>query len=187
MRLRISLPGRAATAGLSSSRGRRSRSRGRVRSAGTRNWSSSIGPTRSIAKFAAPKLEVGDTWVSRLNETDGKIEVVKISGSRMFINWFGHQNTYTLDGNLVSGHIGTLIGSFDPDLGTFNFPLWAGKKWSKDWLLKTDQGRIWGNTHGQALNWEQVTRARRNDGRAQAKDRLPDRALQHADDLLVRA
>jgi hypothetical protein len=114
-------------------------------------------PNPEHREIAAPKLEVGDTWVSRLNETDGKIEVVKISGSRMFINWFGHQNTYTLDGNLVSGHIGTLIGSFDPDLGTFNFPLWAGKKWSKDWLLKTDQGRIWGNTHGQALNWEQVS------------------------------
>ena len=108
-------------------------------------------------EIAAPKLEVGDTWISRLNDTDGKIEVVKISGGRMVVNWFGHQNIYTLDGNLISGHVGTLIGSFDPDLGTFNFPLWAGKKWSKDWLLKTEQGRIWGNTHGQALDWEQVT------------------------------
>jgi len=114
-------------------------------------------PNPEHREIAAPRYAIGDTWVSRLNDVDGKIEVVKISGSRMVLNWFGHSNTYTLDGNLVSGHIGTLVGSFDPDLGTFNFPLWAGKKWSKDWLLKTDAGRIWGNTHGQALGWEQVT------------------------------
>ena len=114
-------------------------------------------PNPEHREIPAPKYEVGDTWISRLNDTEGRIEVVKISGSRMVLNWFGHRNTYTLDGNLVAGHIGTLMGSFDPDLGTFNFPLWAGKKWSKDWLLKTDQGRIWGNTHGQALGWEQVT------------------------------
>ncbi|MGZ6195109.1 MAG: hypothetical protein ACXWML_07760, partial [Candidatus Binataceae bacterium] len=114
-------------------------------------------PNPEHREIPAPKLAVGDTWVSRLNDTDGKIEVEKIAGNRMVINWFGHQNTYTLQGNLISGHVGTLIGSFDPDLGTFNFPLWAGKKWSKDWLLKTEQGRIWGNTRGQALDWEQVT------------------------------
>ena len=114
-------------------------------------------PNPEHREIATPKLEVGDTWVSRLNDTDGKIEVVKIASNRMVVNWFGHQNTYTLEGNLISGHVGTLIGSFDPDLGTFNFPLWAGKKWSKDWLLKTEAGRIWGNTHGQALDWEQVT------------------------------
>ena len=114
-------------------------------------------PNPEHREIPTPKLEVGDTWVSRLNDTDGKIEVVKIAGNRMVINWFGHQNTYSLAGNLISGHVGTLIGSFDPDLGTFNFPLWAGKKWSKDWLLKTEAGRIWGNTHGQALDWEQVT------------------------------
>ena len=77
-------------------------------SAGIRKWPWSIGPTRSIAKFATPKLEVGDTWVSRLNDTDGKIEVEKIAGNRMVVNWFGHQNTYTLEGNLISGHVGTL-------------------------------------------------------------------------------
>jgi hypothetical protein len=114
-------------------------------------------PNPEHREIAAPKYTIGDTWVSRLNDVDGKIEVVKISGSRMVLDWFGHSNTYTLDGNLVAGHIGTLVGSFDPDLGTFNFPLWAGKKWSKDWLLKTDAGRIWGNTHGQATGWEQVT------------------------------
>jgi len=114
-------------------------------------------PNPEHREIPAPRLAVGDTWVSRLNDTDGKIEVEKITGDRMVIDWFGHQNTYTLQGNLISGHIGTLIGSFDPDLGTFNFPLWAGKKWSKDWLLKTEQGRIWGNTRGQALDWEQVT------------------------------
>ncbi len=114
-------------------------------------------PNPAQREIAAPKVEVGDTWISRLNDTDGKIEVVSVAGNHMVVNWFGHRNTYTLDGNLISGHIGTLVGSFDPDLGTFNFPLWAGKKWSKDWLLKTDAGRIWGNTHGQALDWEQVT------------------------------
>jgi hypothetical protein len=114
-------------------------------------------PNPEQREIAAPKLGVGDTWLARLNDTDGKIEVVSVSGSRVVIDWFGHRNTYTLDGNLVSGHVGQVIGSFDPDLGTFNFPLWAGKKWSKDWLLKTDQGRIWGNTHGQALDWERVT------------------------------
>jgi hypothetical protein len=114
-------------------------------------------PNPEHREIAAPKYEIGDTWVSCLNGIDGKIEVASVSGSHMVINWFGHRNTYTLDGNLVAGHIGTLVGSFDPDLGTFNFPLWAGKKWSKDWLLKTDAGRIWGNTHGQAIGWEQVT------------------------------
>jgi len=114
-------------------------------------------PNPEQREIAAPKLSVGDTWLARLNDTDGKIEVVSVSGSRVVIDWFGHRNTYTLDGNLVSGHVGQVTGSFDPDLGTFNFPLWAGKKWSKDWLLKTDQGRIWGNTHGQALDWERVT------------------------------
>lgn len=114
-------------------------------------------PNPESREIPAPKYAVGDTWVSRLNGVDGKIEVEKIAGNRMVLDWFGHQNTYTLDGNLISGHVGTLIGSFDPDLGTFNFPLWAGKQWSKDWLLKTEAGRIWGNTHGQALDWEQVT------------------------------
>src|SRR5690348_16081553 len=114
-------------------------------------------PNPEHREIAAPKYGVGDTWVSRLNGADGKIEVVKISGSQMVLDWFGHRNTYTLDGNLVAGHVGTLVGSFEPDLGTFDFPLWPGKKWSKDWLLKTDAGRIWGNTHGQALDWEQVT------------------------------
>jgi hypothetical protein len=114
-------------------------------------------PNPAQREIAAPRFEVGDTWVSRLNDADGKIEVMSVSGNHLVINWFGHRNTYTLDGNLISGHVGTLIGSFDPDLGTFSFPLWAGKKWSKDWLLKTAQGRIWGNTRGQALDWEQVT------------------------------
>ncbi|HVB81025.1 MAG TPA: hypothetical protein VNE82_13895 [Candidatus Binataceae bacterium] len=114
-------------------------------------------PNPAQREIAAPKFQVGDTWISRLNGADGKIEVMKILGNRMVLNWFGHQNTYTLDGNLVSGHVGTLVGSFDPDLGTLSFPLWPGKKWSKDWLLKTEQGRIWGNTRGQALDWEQVT------------------------------
>jgi hypothetical protein len=114
-------------------------------------------PNPAHREIAAPRFEVGDTWIARLNDTDGTIEVTGVSRSRLSINWFGHRNSYTLDGNLVSGHVGQVIGSFDPDLGTFNFPLWAGKKWSKDWLLKTDAGRIWGNTHGQALDWEQVT------------------------------
>jgi hypothetical protein len=114
-------------------------------------------PNPEHREIAAPKFEVGDTWNARLNDSDGKIEVTSISSNHLFIKWFGYQNTYTLDGNLISGKVGTLIGSFDPDLGTLNFPLWAGKKWSKDWLLKTDTGRIWGNTHGQALDWEQVT------------------------------
>jgi hypothetical protein len=114
-------------------------------------------PNPAEREVAAPKFQVGDTWVSRLNGRDGKIEVMDISGNHLILDWFGHRNTYTLDGNLISGHVGTLIGSFDPNLGTFNFPLWAGKKWSKDWLLKTDQGRIWGNTRGQALDWEEVT------------------------------
>ncbi|MGH7915171.1 MAG: hypothetical protein ACREPW_11080 [Candidatus Binataceae bacterium] len=114
-------------------------------------------PNPEHREIPAPKFEIGDTWIARLNDTDGTIKVVSVSGNHVVINWFGHRNTYTLDGNLISGHVGTLIGSFDPDLGTFSFPLWAGKKWSKDWLLKTDAGRIWGNTHGQALDWEQLT------------------------------
>lgn len=114
-------------------------------------------PNPAQREIAAPKFEVGDTWIARLNDTDGTIEVVSVSNSHMIINWFGHRNTYTPDGNLISGHVGLVDGSFDPDLGTLNFPLWAGKKWSKDWLLKTAAGRIWGNTHGQALDWEQVT------------------------------
>ena len=83
--------------------------------------------------------------------------MVKSRADRLSSTGSAIRNSYTLDGNLVSGHVGPLVGSFDPDLGTFNFPLWAGKKWSKDWLLKTDAGRIWGNTHGEALDWEQVT------------------------------
>jgi DNA/RNA endonuclease YhcR with UshA esterase domain len=114
-------------------------------------------PNPAQREIAAPKVQIGDTWMSRLNDTDGKIEVVSVSSSHVVVDWFGHRNTYTLEGNLISGHLGQLVGSFDPDLGTFNFPLWPGKKWSKDWLLKTDSGRIWGNTHGQALDWEQVT------------------------------
>ena len=113
-------------------------------------------PNPAQREISAPKFEVGDTWISRLNDTDGTIKVVRVSNSRLVINWFGHRNTYTPDGNLISGHVGLVDGSFDPDLGTLNFPLWPGKKWSKDWLLKTDTGRIWGNTHGQALDWEQV-------------------------------
>jgi len=114
-------------------------------------------PNPEQREIPAPKLEVGDTWIARLNNTDGKIVVEQITDNRVILNWFGHRNICTLEGNLVSGHVGTLIGSFDPDLGTLKFPLWAGKKWSKDWLLKTEQGRIWGNTHGEALDWEQVT------------------------------
>jgi hypothetical protein len=113
-------------------------------------------PNPAQREIATPKMTVGDTWISRLNDTDGKIEVLSVSGSHVVVDWFGHRNTYTLNGNLISGHVGQVVGSFDPDLGTFNFPLWAGKKWSKDWLLKTESGRIWGNTHGQALDWEQV-------------------------------
>ncbi|HLK87250.1 MAG TPA: hypothetical protein VKT27_12165 [Candidatus Binataceae bacterium] len=114
-------------------------------------------PNPENREVPAPQYEIGDTWIARLNGTDGDIKVVRVAGNRMVLNWFGHINTYTLDGNLIAGHVGTLIGSFDPNLGTFSFPLWAGKKWSQDWLLKTAAGRIWGNTRGEALDWEQVT------------------------------
>ncbi len=119
-------------------------------------------PNPAQRKVAAPKFSVGDTWIVRLDRadgaaaSDGTIKVTGLSGSRMTVNWLGHVNTYTADGNLIAGHIGLLDGSFDPDLGTFSFPLWPGKKWSKDWLLKTEEGRIWGNTHGEALEWEKI-------------------------------
>ena len=113
-------------------------------------------PNSEQREVSAPSYQVGDTWVARLNGTDGKVEVLKLAGGKVVMDWFGHRNTYTRDGNLISGHVGTLVGSFDPDLGTLNFPLWAGKTWSKDWLLKMEQGQIWGNTHGKAIDWEQV-------------------------------
>jgi len=119
-------------------------------------------PNPAQREVAAPMLAIGDTWVVRLEgadgaSTDGAIKVTGVSGKRVTINWFGHRNLYTADGNLIAGHVGLIEGSFDPDLGTFDFPLWPGKKWSKDWMLKTDQGRIAGTTHGQALGWEKVT------------------------------
>lgn len=114
-------------------------------------------PNPAQREVAAPKFAVGDTWVVRLGGSDGTIRVTGISDRRVAVDWLGHRNTYTAEGNLIAGHIGLISGSFDPDLGTFDFPLWPGKKWSKDWLLKTDTGRIWGSTTGQALDWEQVT------------------------------
>lgn len=119
-------------------------------------------PNPAQREIAAPKFDVGDTWVVRVTggdgaAADGTIKVTGVSATRMTANWLGHNNTYTADGNLIAGHIGLIDGSFDPDLGTFSFPLWPGKKWSQDWLLKTDSGRIWGNTRGQAVDWEKVT------------------------------
>jgi hypothetical protein len=107
-------------------------------------------------KVPAPTYQVGDTWTARVDGNDGKIEVLSVSKHHLTLDWLGHKNTYTLDGNPISGNFGIIVGTFDPDLGTLSFPLWKGKRWSQQWMLKTEQMRIAGTTHGQALDWEQI-------------------------------
>jgi len=108
-------------------------------------------------KVPAPTYQIGDTWTARVDGADGKIEVLGVSKRRLTLDWLGHKNVYTLAGNPVAGNFGVIVGTFDPDLGTLSFPLWSGKKWSQLWVLKTEQLRIAGTTHGQALDWEQIS------------------------------
>lgn len=114
-------------------------------------------PNPAQREVKAPKFTVGDTWIVRFDHSDGTIKVTGVSPFRVTMTWRGHHNTYTPGGNLISGQIGTVNGSFNPNLGTFDFPLWPGKHWSKDWSLRTDEGEIGGTTEGRALDWEKVT------------------------------
>lgn len=114
-------------------------------------------PNPAFRAVGAPSFRVGETWITRIDGSDRKIEVLKVGKRRVTMDWLGHKNVYTPDGNLISGYTGQVHGTFAPDLGTFSFPLKPGKVWSQDWMLKTQYGKISGNTRGRALDWEEIT------------------------------
>ncbi len=117
-------------------------------------------PPPGVQVAEAPDVKSGSWWVYQdaTSGRRGKWTVREISGSNLVVGQPRGDVTYTKEWNVVN-HPGDLEPArffFEPDSGTFSFPMWPGKKWKKSYAWRQGPRAGSGSTEGKALEWEKV-------------------------------